>query len=348
MLLLLRFAHQHLDFRYPEFTALLELFELEEGIHINVFYDEAYFVKTPFIKVEVLDLLKIPVFLDLVSRSVCIINCYEVLAFGASRPELVANVQALEFDKVFAESSPLEFKYEVDSFGKKFSGNETRAIIRDFEFLPFTGNINLLKPQVTYTIVIRSNIANERDPVPEEWYYTRHLQSGNRDAIFYFNLKKRRYIGITSMDAELSLIMSNMGKLKAGHLVLDPFVGTGSFLVTAAYFGAFTMGSDIDGRQLRGKIKGNFREAFSLQDGTMPEYNVYTNAEQYGLQEKVLDVLVFDNTKHPWRTTELFDVILTDRKQIPSSILLQLFLLTFRSSLWRSGWCKENCGFRHA
>jgi tRNA (guanine10-N2)-methyltransferase len=38
-----------------------------------------------------------------------------------------------------------------------------------------------------------------------------------------------------------------------GSFVYDPFVGTGSFLLTSAQFGAFTMGSDIDGRQIRGK-----------------------------------------------------------------------------------------------
>lgn len=55
------------------------------------------------------------------------------------------------------------------------------------------------------------------------------------------------------MDAELSLIMSNMALLSKGDLFFDPFVGTGSFLVTGAHFGAFSMGCDIDGRQIRGK-----------------------------------------------------------------------------------------------
>jgi tRNA (guanine10-N2)-methyltransferase len=40
---------------------------------------------------------------------------------------------------------------------------------------------------------------------------------------------------------------------KKGSLVYDPFVGTGSLLVTCAHFGAFPIGSDIDGRQIRGK-----------------------------------------------------------------------------------------------
>lgn len=67
-----------------------------------------------------------------------------------------------------------------------------------------------------------------------------------------FNLKKRKYLGTTSMDAELSLISANQARVKPGSLVIDPFVGTGSFLVTAAHYGALTIGGDIDIRVLKG------------------------------------------------------------------------------------------------
>lgn len=50
------------------------------------------------------------------------------------------------------------------------------------------------------------------------------------------------------MEAELSLIMANQAKAKPGALIYDPFVGTGSMLYTSAFFGAYVIGSDIDGR----------------------------------------------------------------------------------------------------
>ena len=40
-------------------------------------------------------------------------------------------------------------------------------------------------------------------------------------------------------------------QVKRGHLVFDPFVGTGSILVAAAHFGAQTIGADIDIRVVR-------------------------------------------------------------------------------------------------
>ncbi|KAI8606893.1 S-adenosyl-L-methionine-dependent methyltransferase [Chytriomyces sp. MP71] len=99
------------------------------------------------------------------------------------------------------------------------------------------------------------------------------------------------------MDAELSLIMANVGLARQGSFVLDPFVGTGSFLVTSSHFGAFTMGSDIDGRQIRGK--GNNK-------------NIESNAIQYDLTHRILGTVVCDIAHHPWRETEFWDAIICD------------------------------------
>ena len=40
-------------------------------------------------------------------------------------------------------------------------------------------------------------------------------------------------------------------QVKKGDLVYDPFVGTGSILVAASYYGAVTLGSDIDARVVK-------------------------------------------------------------------------------------------------
>jgi tRNA (guanine10-N2)-methyltransferase len=38
-----------------------------------------------------------------------------------------------------------------------------------------------------------------------------------------------------------------------GKIIYDPFAGTGSLLYAVAHWGAYVFGSDIDGRQMRGK-----------------------------------------------------------------------------------------------
>ncbi|BGP14967.1 hypothetical protein JCM10213_007230 [Rhodosporidiobolus nylandii] len=116
-----------------------------------------------------------------------------------------------------------------------------------------------------------------------------------RHLIDHFDLKKRAYIGTTSMEAEVSLLMANQALAAPGKWVYDPFVGTGSMLLTAAGFGALAFGSDIDGRQIRGKKTG-----------------IRHSAEQYGVSSRIVDTCCFDMTQHPWRTGGMFDAIVTD------------------------------------
>lgn len=147
------------------------------------------------------------------------------------------------------------------------------------------------------------------------YYFFSQVGHGKRELIDKFNVKKRKYIGNTTMDAELSLIMANQALCGPGKLVYDPFVGTGSFLMTCAHFGAMTVGSDIDGRQIRGKGKAS----------------IQSNCEQYGLKGRVLDALVFDVCHSPWRKINggMFDAIVTDRKFLYSP-LLSFFFLSFQ------------------
>jgi len=41
--------------------------------------------------------------------------------------------------------------------------------------------------------------------------------------IDYFDLKKRKYIGTTSMEAEASLLMANQAQAAPGKWIYDPF-----------------------------------------------------------------------------------------------------------------------------
>ena len=47
------------------------------------------------------------------------------------------------------------------------------------------------------------------------------------------------------------LQVASVLQVRKGHLVYDPFAGTGSILIAAAHLGAYTLGSDIDIRVLR-------------------------------------------------------------------------------------------------
>lgn len=55
------------------------------------------------------------------------------------------------------------------------------------------------------------------------------------------------------MESEVTVLMANQALARKGTLIWDPFVGTGSMLYLCAYFGSYVMGSDLDGRQMRGQ-----------------------------------------------------------------------------------------------
>jgi len=169
---------------------------------------------------------------------------------------------------------------------------EQLALINRFAFMPLKGPVCVTKPNVTFSVLFDRDIHG----TVKRAYFGRRVAQGARGLIGQFNLKTRDYLGTTSMDAELSLMMCNMAGIREGSLVYDPFVGTGSFLCTAGYFGGVTLGSDIDGRQMRG------REGKSL----------HTNLAQYGVAKRLCDALVFDIRQHPWRKDIRFDAIMTD------------------------------------
>lgn len=71
----------------------------------------------------------------------------------------------------------------------------------------------------------------QRRPREQHVYFGREVAEGNREAVTAFDLKKRPYLGPTSMDNELALVMANMAHAGKGKICFDPFAGTGSILV---------------------------------------------------------------------------------------------------------------------
>lgn len=56
------------------------------------------------------------------------------------------------------------------------------------------------------------------------------IADGQRELIESYSVKKRHFIGNTSMDACLSFIMANHARVKPNDVVYDPFVGTGIYI----------------------------------------------------------------------------------------------------------------------
>ncbi|XP_066598462.1 tRNA (guanine(10)-N2)-methyltransferase homolog isoform X3 [Prorops nasuta] len=134
------------------------------------------------------------------------------------------------------------------------------------------------------------------------------VANGQRELIQKLSLKNRNFIGNTSMDAQLSIIMANQANVKSSDLVLDPFVGSGSLLVAAAYFGGYTLGTDIDFLMLHGRT----RPTRITQKVRGKDDSIIANMNQYELTSYHLDVLVSDFSRPMWHSNFRVDAIITD------------------------------------
>lgn len=249
----------------------------------------------------------------LASRSVSIRSISELWGFGTTRPafhsDLKKNLATMTGSPYFEESR--DFKIIVETYNKHFLHKEKVDKIETMDYLPFTAPVNLKTPQERYMYfeyygMNPNNVPDE----PEAILFGRLISNGQRDLIQKLSLKTRKFIGNTSMDPALSILMANQCAIKSGDLVLDPFVGTGSLLVTAANFGAYVFGSDIDYKMLHGQT----RPSRISQKTREADESVASNFKQYGMESQYLDVFVADFSQPYWRSDFKFDAIITDRR----------------------------------
>lgn len=108
----------------------------------------------------------------------------------------------------------------------------------------FQGRVNLLNPDHRFCLMDNDDYgANNGLPsvVQRRIFFGREVGAADRKILQTYQLKSRKYLGPTAMDAEMAFLMANQAQVKPGKLVYDPFVGTGSILIAASHFGAMTM-----------------------------------------------------------------------------------------------------------
>ncbi|CDO69224.1 hypothetical protein BN946_scf185042.g126 [Trametes cinnabarina] len=275
---LLVFAQVHEDFRIPELQSIAEL----HGFEIK-FPDNPEDRKTarPFM---VLGLESEEHAKLLARRCVLIKYVCEFYARGRTYEEVHERNQmrAPQWQKYVDDTS---FKFLVTAFNHTIPQWRQRDVVESFSYMDFQGKIDMKNPDITLACFEEykhgtTRPKDEGDGDFEEVWFGRLIETGSaRPLAKKFDVKKRVYYGNTSMEAEMSLLMANQTLAAPGKLVYDPFAGTGSmayvcnenlsvivkhaylrFRQTVAHFGAFFIGSDIDGRQMRGK--GHDSKAF--------------------------------------------------------------------------------------
>ncbi|XP_041360996.1 tRNA (guanine(10)-N2)-methyltransferase homolog isoform X2 [Gigantopelta aegis] len=247
------------------------------------------------------------------TRTVLIRSACELWAEGRNYTELCHNIENIP--KAFISpflSTKFTYKVHVGSFNKKISNKEK---VKKIESLPLDditryGTVNLSAPDHTFVLQEYYGYGKTNAPDhPYNIYFGRWITDGQRDKIQDYHLQNRHFLGNTSMEAGLSLIMANLAKVDKNSLVFDPFVGTGSLLVACAHFGSYVMGTDIDYPLLHAKAKPSRHK----QKKRAADESIRSNLKQYGFESQYIDALVADASKHHmWRHQSMFDVIITD------------------------------------
>ncbi|XP_063773357.1 tRNA (guanine(10)-N2)-methyltransferase homolog isoform X1 [Pseudophryne corroboree] len=264
-------------------------------------------VKSPFC------VLSIPceqVARKIMKRTVCAKSLFELWGHGRSLTDLQQSIQDYPLDKMDPYLQPNStYKINIHSFNKALTQTEKLVKIDAMEFLPFKGRVSLQNAEhIFYVLEDYGPDPNSAPKEPLQIYFGRWIADGQRELIDSYSVKKRHFIGNTSMDAGLSFIMANHARVKPNDVVFDPFVGTGGLLVPCAHFGAYVCGTEIDYNTVHGRGKATRMN----QKWRGPDENIRANLRQYGLEKHYLDVLVSDASKPIWRKAPLFDAIITD------------------------------------
>jgi tRNA (guanine10-N2)-methyltransferase len=228
----------------------------------------------------------------LISRSILSDTIFELWGHGENYDSLHASIQR-RTRQSWAKYKYDSFRFSVHGFQGKRDKDEQTKIIESFKYLPFEGPIRMKGCKHEFRVFEQFEAS---DPVPKMLYFGRLVGKGGRHAVATYDLKRRSYINTTSMDAELALLTANIAQAAPGKLYLDPFVGTAGFPIACAHFGAMTIGSDIDGRSIRGKHGQSVKSNFS----------------QYRLTPLWLDGIVSDLTNSPIRGARWLDGIVCD------------------------------------
>ncbi|WP_048059163.1 DNA methyltransferase [Methanococcus vannielii] len=234
---LLSGEHEHLPF--SELNALLEIFNIKAE-NLKIFKNYAVFngiiskeniqnivKRGGYINEGHLILFECP--FDEFNLEKSIEELYrisEITDFPISKNETFAvRVHKLDREKV-AKSMEIERKMGSIIKSKTFS------------------SVNLKNPEKTIKIVISDNLA----------YVSVVLEK--RDVEYFQNNRPhlRAYFHPGCIMPKLARCMVNLSRINENDILLDPFCGTGGFLIEAGLIGCNVIGSDIDEQMVNGAI----------------------------------------------------------------------------------------------
>lgn len=246
ILTVVQFTHDWhwVGFRYAEFDACIEL----AGINPRDVYDIPYeeLQSSPFLIARFPDEMAVR---TVCSRSVLVKAVYELWATGRGMSALKTDIgRAVAEERISSKwrDEAVTWSIAIEPYAKSFTSSQQQSF-REIvgPLLGFRGHVQLHGAQAAMSLLLDysgspNEIGRDFDTLAADagCYLGRHIcNSGMRDELQKYSLKTRIYLGPTSLDTSLAFMMTNLGHVKQSSIVLDPFVGTASILVSATHHG---------------------------------------------------------------------------------------------------------------
>ncbi|MHA1667438.1 MAG: DNA methyltransferase [Candidatus Heimdallarchaeaceae archaeon] len=144
------------------------------------------------------------------------------------------------------------FSVRLRRIGKKvvhFSSPEIERKLGDYVFHRFEKaniSVNLKEPFYEFVTILNKN----------KFYLGLKIWSmKHQDEYQTRDPGKRPYFRPGAMKTDFARAMVNLARVKKGDILLDPFCGSGGFLLEALLLGAYTIGFDIDFQAVNGAQK---------------------------------------------------------------------------------------------
>ena len=299
------------NFKLAEFTALLRLSDVSNE-RIEKIAKSCDGIKGESLIFLIIDALDDDGIAKLImERSILIKVIIELWSHADSIANIITDLKQLissSYEPIMrcTESESKSWSFHIQTFYHGLNPAASSRCRDLFHFIPFSGPVNINGPDNEIWLVldyftngskkshcIDSSNFNEMgedvsfNSVPAYVGRVLATNGSTKDLLKKYDLKRRRYLGPTSLDHSLAFILANLAGARKQMIALDPFVGTGSILVSLAHFGVLCYGFDIDIRVLKGQMHaGREREGESaendIESGTRRD--IYENFKQYGLQ----------------------------------------------------------------
>ncbi|KJH52721.1 NADH-quinone oxidoreductase, E subunit [Dictyocaulus viviparus] len=235
MKVVLLFSQLHLTFRKAELQGICEAL----GIRFDL---SQVSIKGHVFMVDINSESEIR---KILSRSLLLKSAYVHMFVSDNYENLRYQINNSAEDFKNFDQADQSFSVTALSVGRKKGINCMQTAAEFASILPLTvAPVNLKESHNKFTIL--EEFANADALEPSRVFFCKLIDYGQAHLKTVYNIKKRLYIGNTTMDPELAFIQCNVSSIRTDDLVLDPFMGTGGLLLSAAEFGAYTVGTEIN------------------------------------------------------------------------------------------------------